>query len=63
MLVPRVDGDLCISCGLCVDLVPSVFSYDDQGVSEVTGPVTQDTLASVVMAMEGCPTQAIQEAQ
>ncbi len=40
---PYVDQDLCISCGLCIDNLPSVFRfagndkaecYDPEGASE-----------------------------
>ena len=31
---PWVDQDTCISCGLCVDSVPEVFRFDDNGKAE-----------------------------
>jgi len=37
-LVPKVDKELCISCGNCVDLCPDVFIWDDEGKAEVTNP-------------------------
>ncbi len=58
---PYVDPDLCISCGLCVDLAPDVFQFNDEAISTVIGPVTDTNRGNVLEAIEACPTEAIKE--
>lgn len=57
-----VDQDLCISCGLCIDMSPAVFDWNDEQkshtiVDEVPSNVENDTKE----ALESCPTDAIKE--
>jgi ferredoxin len=54
----RVDKDLCISCGVCVDIAPEVFELDEDDLSEV---VDQDAGDDDLLqeAAESCPTEAI----
>jgi ferredoxin len=47
--IPYVDKDACISCSLCVDMVPAVFRLGDDEIAEVFDP-------------EGAPEEKIQEA-
>lgn len=54
---PKVDGDLCIGCGVCVSLCPTVFALDDDGKSHVVGELEQDCDVDTVIA--SCPTSAI----
>ena len=52
-----VDHDECFSFGYCVDLLPSVFSFDEEGKS-----VARDIAADVQLlreAVETCPREAI----
>ena len=35
---PVVNGEECISCGVCVDICPEVFRLNDRDVSEVYNP-------------------------
>lgn len=56
----KVNKDLCVSCGLCVGAVPSVFEFGDDGKAQATaGPVTDE--AAVDDAMANCPAGAIVE--
>ena len=48
MAKPYVDQNVCISCQLCVGMVPEVFRMDDNNLAEVYDP-------------EGAPEQKIQE--
>ncbi|ADL06997.1 ferredoxin [Thermosediminibacter oceani] len=58
-----VDQDLCISCGLCIDACPSVFSWNDEGKSvAIDGEVPADAENEAREALENCPTEAIKEA-
>ncbi len=54
-----VDDGLCISCGLCVNLVPEVFEFNENNVSEVKGQINEENESMVRQAVEGCPTDAI----
>ncbi|MDK2821407.1 MAG: ferredoxin [Clostridia bacterium] len=57
-----VDQDLCISCGACIDLCPSVFGWNDEGLSHVTvEEVPEDAEETAKEAVESCPTDAIKE--
>ncbi len=58
----RVDQDLCIACGACIDLAPNIFDWDDEGLAHVIVdevPEEEEELAQE--AMELCPTEAIKE--
>ncbi|HHT88711.1 MAG TPA: ferredoxin [Clostridiales bacterium] len=55
-----VDQDGCISCGLCIDVCPEVFSYNDDGVSEpIEGDIPKDCIERAEEARDGCPTEVI----
>lgn len=49
----------CISCGLCVATCPEVFSFDEDGVAEASGKISDDIFASVESARNACPVEAI----
>ena len=50
-----VNKDGCISCGLCVSTCPEVFSFDEDGIAEATGKLTDDNFASAESARFACP--------
>lgn len=54
----RVDRDLCVGSGFCVEAAPDVFELDDEGLSHAVNPVSDDE-ASLREAAESCPAQAI----
>lgn len=56
---PRVERDLCISCGACASIAPDIFELDDESISVVIGPVTAINKGNVIEAAEACPTSAI----
>lgn len=56
---PTINKSLCIACGACESLAPSVFEVGAEGVAEVIGPVTDFNKGNVIEAAEACPTQAI----
>ncbi|MGI5859633.1 MAG: ferredoxin [Tepidanaerobacteraceae bacterium] len=58
----NVDQDLCISCGLCIDICPSVFDWNDDGKAEaIADEVPADAEDDAKEAMESCPSEAIKE--
>lgn len=53
-----VDKEGCISCGLCVNLCPDVFSWDENGKAE-GGEVSNGQEARAKDARDGCPVSVI----
>ena len=56
----NVDKDMCIGCGACTGICPTVFALDDEGkaVSQVE-EVSADDEASAEEAAASCPVSAI----
>ncbi|GAB6099357.1 ferredoxin [Halanaerocella petrolearia] len=58
----EVDKGACISCGLCVNSVGEVFSWDDnEKAVAIDDEVPNNLEADATAAVEGCPTDAIKE--
>ncbi|MBU4533302.1 MAG: ferredoxin [Eubacteriales bacterium] len=58
----EVDPDLCISCGVCVEVCPDVFEWDDEEKARAAEDEVSDDLEECAHeAVEGCPTEAIKE--
>lgn len=57
----KVDQDLCISCGICVEECPDIFKWNDNGkAEEISEEVSEDQKEEAEEAVESCPTDAIQ---
>lgn len=57
-----VDQDLCISCGLCIDICPAVFDWNDDGKADaIVDEVPADAEDDAREALESCPSEAIKE--
>lgn len=54
-----VNPDECISCGLCISLVPEVFAADEDGKAKAVTDTTDDVRAAVEEAADSCPVSAI----
>ena len=54
-----VNKDGCISCGLCVSTCPEVFAFDDNGLAEANGQLTDGNYASAESARTSCPVSVI----
>ncbi|MDD3839718.1 MAG: ferredoxin [Clostridia bacterium] len=58
----EVDQDLCISCGLCIETCPEVFDWNEEEKAQaIDGDVPEELEDDAMEAVEGCPTDAIQE--
>jgi len=55
----NIDREKCMGSGNCSFWAPATFDLDDQGVAIVTDP-EGDGEEKVVLAAQGCPTQAIE---
>jgi ferredoxin len=55
----RIDRDACMGSGNCQFWAPGVFDLDEDGIAIVLDPNAQPE-EKVVLAAQGCPTQAIQ---
>ena len=57
-----VNKDNCIGCGACEAVCPEVFQLNDEGLSTVIcDNVAKDFEDNAREAVEGCPTNAIEE--
>jgi Ferredoxin len=55
-----VDQDGCISCGLCIDVCPEVFSYNENDVSQaIEDEIPDKNLKQAEEARDGCPVSVI----
>lgn len=55
-----VDQDGCISCGLCVDICPEVFSYNENEISQaIEGDIPEKYISQAEEARDGCPVSVI----
>ena len=58
----KVDKNLCIGCGACQAIEPSVFEIEDDGpATAIDTEINDDVKENVIDALEGCPTSAISE--
>lgn len=54
-----VNKDVCIGCGLCVNMCSDVFFMDSEGKSDVKQNLTSIDESSVKDAAAACPVNAI----
>lgn len=56
-----VDKDACISCGLCVDVCPEVYQFDDDDKAEaVVDTVPAEFEEAAKDGADQCPVDAIE---
>jgi len=56
----KVNKNDCISCGLCVNICPNIFTMDEDNKSEVVKqPSTKEEIACAKEAIKSCPVEAI----
>ena len=54
-----IDESVCIGCGSCEAVCPSVFAMTDRGTAETIAEATEETTADVKEAMKMCPMNCI----
>lgn len=55
-----VDQDGCISCGVCIEVCPEVFSYNEDELSQaIEGDIPENCLERAIEARDGCPVSVI----
>lgn len=60
----KVNKDLCIGCGACQAVCPEVFEIEDDGLAAVVvDEIPEDVNEDALDAKEGCPTNAIEDAE
>ena len=56
----RVDADVCVGTGSCINICPDVFELGDDGVAVVkVAEVPAELEESCREAVDGCPVEAI----
>ncbi|MGW5514370.1 ferredoxin [Nocardia africana] len=60
MMKVIVDRAKCTGLGICESLAPAFFEIDDNGeLVQLKEGITDDELAAVEEAVQGCPTEAL----
>ena len=59
MRTPKIDRDKCIGCNLCPSIAASTFKMNEDGSKAEVFNAAGDDNATVQMAVDSCPTQAI----
>lgn len=55
----KVDPELCVGCGLCIDICPEVFEMKDDKAVVIVDVVPADKEDACKHAKDECPTEAI----
>lgn len=57
----KVNQETCIGCGMCIDMCPEVFEYNDAGLSSPKSEDMEDSMKdAIVDAQQACPVDAIE---
>ncbi len=59
MIKAKVDPEVCIGCGLCIDTCPDFFRMEGVLAVAKDGPVPAELEDGVREAAETCPVEAI----
>ena len=55
----RVDRELCIGAGACVEEAPQAFGFDDEHIAVVRPEAEQEADAKLLEVARACPATAI----
>ena len=56
-----VDQESCIGCGMCIDICPEIFGYNNEDKSEsLIDVIPDDVYEKASEAKDVCPVEAIE---
>ena len=58
-MTAKVNADLCVGCGLCVDICPEVFVMEEDKAKVIASPVPSDAEENCKKSQTDCPVEAI----
>jgi ferredoxin len=58
-LVVRIDRNLCVGFGDCIEVAPTVFVFDDDGIAVFCEPSPDPGAAQLLDACRACPVDAL----
>lgn len=58
-VVVRIDRDLCVGFGDCIEMEPTVFAFDEEGVARFVDESGTADRARVIEACGSCPVDAL----
>ncbi|MDP8233448.1 MAG: ferredoxin [Candidatus Saelkia tenebricola] len=58
-MIVKVDAELCIGCGLCVNMAPNVFKMEEDKAVAVSDVLAEDQEGNAKQMVEDCPVNAI----
>ena len=58
-MIVKVDADICIGCGLCVNMAPEVFQMEEDKAVAVSDVVAEGQEEVAKKMAEDCPVNAI----
>ena len=57
----KVNQETCIGCGMCIDMCPEVFEYNESGLSSPKSEDIEESLKDLLIdAQQACPVDAIE---
>jgi len=59
MVKVKVDRNICIGCGVCVSMCPTVFTLDEEGKSKVIKQEVDEKECDLDAVASSCPVGAI----
>jgi len=58
-MTAQVNAELCVGCGLCVDICPEVFVMEADKAKVIANPLPADAEENCNKAQTDCPVEAI----